>query len=303
MEFIKIRFPTVDENLMAIKAAEAKYDECTDNGIVTKERMEIYLKKYKIFTPQMEEEMKNIEEGDYFKYRRDERLGGDKESINKYVENCIIEIINGYTLISPQELLEPMSHFPKDPNFERFQELATLKNTYIRLTREGFANLEKSRMLAFFCSYNAQTNKRLFNSYEEFLSDSRANLAMALMARASDFFSGLPITTMRFLARHPLWRTKWISSTKIGQDVFRGRISEWDINKSYLCYWSNFYDNVYNAYEPPEEYVIEKDDMLDQWLEQKKRERERQHKGQGNSSEDGNVYLMNRVKVNPVKKK
>ena len=116
-----------------------------------------------------------------------------------------------------------------------------------------------------------------------------------------EFFAGLPVSTMRFMARHAMWRTKWISASKLGQQVFNGNISEWDINKSYLCYWSNFYDNIYNAHEPPDEKTIENDEFLDNWLKAKERER-KSGKSSAPSDKDTTQYFFNGMKVNPVKK-
>lgn len=67
--------------------------------------------------------------------------------------------------------------------------------------------------------------------------------------------------------------------------MFPGELYNWDINKVALCHWSMFYDSVYESTDKPPQHVIEDDDLIDKWYENKIEEYER--KARETSRNDG----------------
>jgi len=63
------------------------------------------------------------------------------------------------------------------------------------------------------------------------------------------------------------WRARWRASTKTSSPLFEGVTTDWNINQVALVFWSNFYDNIYEHPERPEQKIIDNDDLLDKWVE------------------------------------
>lgn len=70
------------------------------------------------------------------------------------------------------------------------------------------------------------------------------------------------------------WRARWKASTKTGSPLFEGATIDWNINQVHLAFWSNFYDNIFEHPERPENKVIDNDDLLDKWVRDKTKEME-----------------------------
>lgn len=86
-------------------------------------------------------------------------------------------------------------------------------------------------------------------------------------------------TIVRELARTEPWRSLWISSRKVNfKLLFNKDDEDININQRSIILWSNTYDNIQEAYEPPSEDVIEDDDLLDGWFIYSRRKREREQK-------------------------
>ena len=69
---------------------------------------------------------------------------------------------------------------------------------------------------------------------------------------------------IRLLARTEPWRSTW-AYFKTGGDVFERDLSS---NQQRLVFWSQAYDNVFDAYERPTKKIINDDDVLDSWFMQ-----------------------------------
>ena len=57
MKYVKIRFPTTNENLEAMQIYEDVFKECKDKGMMTTEELQVYLKRYKVFPVEQEESL------------------------------------------------------------------------------------------------------------------------------------------------------------------------------------------------------------------------------------------------------
>ncbi len=297
MKKIKFRFPTLEENYNSAAIYDETYEFAQKNGVVNKNTMSSILRRNGIFTLEMQKEMDKIEAGDLLKYPEIQTFE-DQSDENKFVEKSVVEIITGEKIITVDDLLRAREI--KNPEMIRYRELSTLKSSYMRYTCEGLADRKRIEHLLVKCSYNADTNKPIWSSMEKYYASRNVVFALLLTSKFVEFIQGLNQTVIRKIARHHLWRTKWVSATKIGSPVFRGSIAEWDTNKTFLCYWSNFLDNVYSGMEIPEEFIIKDDKLLDNWLEAKNRENK-----QGsslNSNSDG-VRAVFKKRVNPVAKK
>jgi len=59
----------------------------------------------------------------------------------------------------------------------------------------------------------------------------------------------------------------WRACKSTGSPLFDGPVSEWDVNKVRLVYWSSLYDSVYESPDRPPQYIIDDNKLLDEWFE------------------------------------
>jgi hypothetical protein len=85
------------------------------------------------------------------------------------------------------------------------------------------------------------------------------------------------------------WRARWKASTKTGSPLFEGPTVDWNINQVALVFWSNFYDSIFEHHERPSQKVIDNDDLLDRWVEQKGKEAEDRAKKNVNKDRFGKM--------------
>jgi hypothetical protein len=298
MDYLILKFPTFDEVLDCNEAYDEMYQKCLDMGIWTQEEMLFQMKIMNIFTDKMENELNNLTNHPTFKYPPIKGIKNDNPvELNKFIDKAMIEIIKGQRKIKTVDLFK-YNEEEETQQYKDYKELSTLKNKYVRLTCEGFADGAKNEKLVYYTVYKNE-NERLWGSYEEFLNSESKLLVAGLSNKVIEFINGFSMTLLRKIARHPSWRTRWISATKTGQSLFKGNISEWDQNKTYLCFWSNLYDSVYEIYPPVEKFILENDERLDNFLESRNKEN-----GKINDSQvEGTRAMFNSVHINPIKKK
>lgn len=60
--------------------------------------------------------------------------------------------------------------------------------------------------------------------------------------------------------------------------MFPRSVSEWTINQVKFCDWMQFYDQIYQSEDRPDDKIIEDNDLVDNWFENKIKELERERK-------------------------
>ena len=79
---------------------------------------------------------------------------------------------------------------------------------------------------------------------------------------------------IRDIARTNPWRTVWEVSKNNFGDLFGSSVGEVTEEQYILCYWSQFYDGIFAAYEKPSNDILNDDIALDVWCEIKIKEQE-----------------------------
>jgi hypothetical protein len=70
------------------------------------------------------------------------------------------------------------------------------------------------------------------------------------------------------------WRARWKASKETGTPLFHGIVADWNPSQVALSYWFSFYDSIYEHPERPPQKIINNDDLLDKWVEDKTKEME-----------------------------
>lgn len=304
MEDIKIefRFPDLDDNYDAQELYFKIYQECKDAGIFTKDEMNFQLKKNEIFNSKMEARVESLEGDDYFKYPSLPSFP-HKEMESRFIEKCIIEITKGTKVISVGDELRKKIEQIDNKAYSEHKELISLKHKFLRYTCEGIADVKRTTFLLQRCTFFPGTKNRFWETLEELEKEKNHLFVGFLSGKMMEFWTGFNSTIMRYISRHAIWRTRWIGATKLGCPLFSGNISEWDVNKTFLVYWSNFYDNIYSNLDDLEDHVIKNDKVLDAYLEAKARDRKRGGSSTNESDREGTRGIFTNVQVNPVNKR
>lgn len=72
--------------------------------------------------------------------------------------------------------------------------------------------------------------------------------------------------TIREVARSAQWRYRWGASKNA--DLFGKPIAEWSEMQNAICYWSQYYDSIYNSPDRPTDSIINDDDACDAWVQE-----------------------------------
>jgi len=147
---------------------------------------------------------------------------------------------------------------------KRLEELEMRKAAILHHSAEKYAQEWKIKAIVFRSCYNLD-NKSFWSTWEEFIETVSNDDVFKI---AGEIFANNHVDAkkIRALARHPIWRNKWIAAKAVG-GLFDKPIVELTDEQHAIIYWSSVYDNVYDAYERPSDEVIEDDDKLDAWLE------------------------------------
>jgi hypothetical protein len=92
----------------------------------------------------------------------------------------------------------------------------------------------------------------------------------------------ISITEIREVARSTEWRLTWVLCRENLYSIFDRSIGDLNLNHKMLIYWSRVYDSAFEGVDPPDEEVVNDDDLFDDWLAS----RDLELKDQKNSSKN-----------------
>jgi len=104
---------------------------------------------------------------------------------------------------------------------------------------------------------------------------------------------GFDVRLIRRIARSNLWHYRWDLGKTAPDSLFGRSIRDLSTAQSFLVFWSQVYDAVTQAAEPPPRDVIEDDEAFDKWLKQNARKQEtRKKKGFLGLNKPGNEQFV-----------
>jgi len=124
-------------------------------------------------------------------------------------------------------------------------------------------------MALIFCSTYNDQEECLWNNWQAFLDEADDTLVHSVLDGIRDIHM-FSVADIREIARSGTWRFRWNGAKGIG-NLFGKPISEFDAEQQSLLYWSQVYDSVYESMEKPPDSIIEDDEALDKWFEDKYR--------------------------------
>lgn len=149
----------------------------------------------------------------------------------------------------------------------RLADISTKEWEILRHCAEVAAEASRTLYYTSVCTLGGDLlDEPVWKSWNDFLSETDQGFVDEARIAFVRVSAGLPITTVRAIARSPLWRSRWKAAKESGSPVFSGEASGWDKNRVNLAYWSEFYDAVIRHPDCPPEEVLADDEQLQNWL-------------------------------------
>jgi hypothetical protein len=151
------------------------------------------------------------------------------------------------------------------------------RNSKLLMSAETKAEEAKTFFVCSQCVYS-EDNSLLWPSYEDAKKETRLDFKDKILIKYLGFYSGLPVSITRALARSSLWRIRYINSIKTSDPLFGVPASCYTTDQINLSYWSNYYQNIYEMMpeDRPSDMVIDDDDALDAYMKAFYEERNRE---------------------------
>lgn len=160
-------------------------------------------------------------------------------------------------------------------------EVAKLKakNEHLyAMTQEFKADEESLLFLSWAASYKIDGDK-YWSTFQDFENETDLVLRHGLVEKFAYFNRGFPVSKIRYLARHVLWRIRYTAGLKLGGPVFPQGLHDLTPDQQSLLYWSNYYQSIYEMLpdDQPDDDIIKDDEALDAYMESyfKQREKDR----------------------------
>ena len=100
---------------------------------------------------------------------------------------------------------------------------------------------------------------------------------------------GKEVGILRYLARHNVWRIRYLTSVKTGESLFGIPILDYSLDQLMLTYWSQYYESIYGMLpeDRPSDSIIEDDAALDAYMKSYLEERNRESTSARESKNSG----------------
>lgn len=252
--FIIFSFPTAQETLLSRYIRDKTLVEAEEEGLPTMEDMDKQLESRGLLGDDAAE-IENLEK----------QIKGQQAVLEK------TQIPGRRAAI--QEIIDRLN---KD-----ILELKSKRESYYYLTRERKADEVSFLYLAWVCAYAVEGGK-YWNSFDEFENEKDLAFRNEVLMQFADFNKGLSTKTIRYLARHSLWRIRFVAALKTGagSSLFDRGFNDLTPDQLGLLYWSNYYQSIYEMLpddQPPSD-IIEDDAKLDKYMEEYFKEKEAERK-------------------------
>lgn len=262
--FTGIEYVTIQDKLLVFKhpTNEIKqrvnlkykqaYDKAIKYGMLPKEDLQKLIKEKKLFTDEDERAIKKLQdqlEAQGVLLSKTTRIRANQDRILGVMERLKTEIL----------------------------EIESKRQSTMYLSAENKADEERTFCICRECVYK-EDGSLYWSSYEDALNETALGFKDSVLLKFIMFYGGIRTPIIRSIARHNLWRIRYINSQKTSETLFGVPTSEYSVDQLNLVYWSNFYQNVYEMLieDRPSDTIIEDDNALDAYLKAYYEERNRE---------------------------
>ncbi len=234
------------DNSIKLKANsihDRSYKDAVDDGILPMKDLEILIKERGLFTEKDERQLEDLRS----------KLHGQQILLSKTTR---VKARSDRI----KEIITDLSSQIRRIEYKKLSKLV--------MSAETKAEEERSSYLCCACVYDANDNSLYWKTHNEFLTEKRLELRSLILNEFLKFHNGIDTSIIRAIARHSLWRIRFVTSQKVSDPLFGVPTSQYTNDMMNLAYWSNFYQNVYDMLpeDRPSDLIVEDDDSLDAYM-------------------------------------
>ena len=160
----------------------------------------------------------------------------------------------------------------------QIRDIKSKRDSKLTMTCESLATEEKFLFILWKSTLLPTDNINYWENVSAFREDSDNLFKSNIITEFIEFFSGINLRVVRYLARNNIWRIRYMIARKTGADLFDIPIKDYSIDMLNILYWSDFYTSVYEMMpdDRPPESVINDDEALDAYMEEYYSEKNRE---------------------------
>ena len=245
-------YPTSADSRIAAHLHMQALKEAEEAGIPSISEMEIAVRERGIFT---EEDEASIE-------RLTSKLEGQRVVLSKTTK-----------VPARRERLEKIIAGLK----EQINEIKLKREITFDNTRERKAAEEKFLYLTWCGTKDPFTGERFWKTWEDFQAETDYHFRKRVLLDYIVFAHGIDQSSIRFIARSNLWRLRYVSALKTGDELFGRAIRDYTVDQLMVLYWSHYYQSIYEMMpddRPPDSIIVD-DEALDAYMKDWQEDRSR----------------------------
>lgn len=255
IRYVLFKYPT----RKAIRLADIQMEQTIAKAIkdkhLTEEQMLEIIKERKIWTEKDDEVVEEL-----------------RERIIKWQDKLKNPDI---TTKSRDTILEAVKGFEEKIFEAEYKKEIMMVNTAERKGRQS-----KYEYLVYFCSYDPESEERIWGNYLTYCRCMDTELKNRLLGELLRYLSGRTTAEVRFIARSNLWRISYSVAQKTNTPLYPNAVIDLTPDQTNLAWWSSYYQGI-NEMMPedqPPDSIVEDDEALDKFMEElhKERAKERQ---------------------------
>lgn len=160
---------------------------------------------------------------------------------------------------------------------EKISTLDYKRTSKLNMSAESKAEEERALYICWSCVED-EHGAKYWNTFDDLLKEKNLEFRDSVLLRFLKFKSGIETVKIRYLARHSLWRIRYVTSQKVSDPLFGVPTSQYTNDMLNLAYWSNFYQNIYEMMpkDRPPDTIVEDDEALDAYMKAYYEERTRE---------------------------
>ena len=172
---------------------------------------------------------------------------------------------------------------------EKILTLEYKRTSKLTMSAESKAEEERALYFCWACVTDEDGNK-CWDTFDSMLRETDLEFRDSILINFLKFKSGIKTEIIRCLARHSLWRIRYVTSQKVSDPLFGISTSQYTNDMLNLAYWANFYQNIYEMMpkDRPPDSIVDDDDALDVYMKAYYEERTREDAVERDKSKLGN---------------
>jgi len=246
---IIFKYPSVRTRMMARRVQKLEYDLALKEGMLSNSQMKDLIEERNLITDSDRSKLKKIEsqlEAQNVLLAKTTRVKARQDR----VKGIILDLNKKKAAIEYKE-----------------------RSKYA-MTAETRAEESKILYMCWASTYTLD-DELYWNTREDFIKENDYLFRQTMLSEFMTFYTGIPTSTIRAIARSNIWRIKYVTSTKLSEELFGVPVAKYTSDMLNLVYWSHFYQNINEMLpedQPPDD-IVEDDYALDAFMEDYHKER------------------------------